>query len=122
MILDVTTRTVEPDITVFELAGRLTLGNLLSQAEHALRASIDGGCRKLVIDLARLDFMDSAGIGMLAMCAGLIGKAGGEFRVAGANGRVQELLEIVRLGQVVTLAPDVEQACRSLQPGSASAA
>jgi hypothetical protein len=58
------------DITVVELIGRLHLGNSLGFAENALNRLIDGGLRKLVLDLAGLDYIDSAGLGMVIFCSG----------------------------------------------------
>ena len=65
------------DVTVVEMAGRLNLGNSLSYAENAVIRLIDGGTRKLVIDLARLDHIDSSGLGMLILCGGRMEQSGG---------------------------------------------
>src|SRR5665213_1843073 len=46
------------DVTVVEISGHLLLGDSLSDAENSVNRLIDGGTRKLVIDLARLDHMD----------------------------------------------------------------
>ena len=51
MITETKTHRVEPDITVFGISGRLTLGSLLQSVESQIRELIDGGARKLVIDL-----------------------------------------------------------------------
>ena len=120
MILDVNTRLVEPDITVLELIGRLTLGNRLTEVERSIRETIVNGCKRLVLDLAKLDFMDSSGVGMLVMCAGAMDQAGGQMRVSGANARVSQVFEIVHLGRVVPIVSDSDAACRSFT-GSGSA-
>jgi anti-anti-sigma factor len=65
MIIGTKTRRVQPDITVVEISGHLNLGNNLMQLEHMLKGLIAEGMRKLAIDLAALNFIDSAGIGML---------------------------------------------------------
>jgi ABC-type transporter Mla MlaB component len=74
VITETRTHTIEPDITVFEISGRLNLGNLLMSVENAVRGLIDAGTRKLVIDLAGLNAIDSAGIGMLVGCNGHMDK------------------------------------------------
>jgi len=112
MILDVNTRRVEPGITVLELIGRLTLGNRLTEVERFIKETIQQqGCRRLVLDLAKLEFMDSSGVGMLVMCAGAMDQAGGQIRLAGANPRVTQVFEIVHLGRVVPILADAAAAC-----------
>ena len=108
------TRVVEPDTTVVEISGRLNLGNSLSYAETSVKRLIADGSRKLVIDLAGLDFIDSAGIGMLISCGGEMEQAGGAFRVAGAHGAIARAFEIVHMSRIVVLEADVETACRNL--------
>ena len=103
MLLEVNTRRVEPGIIVIELNGRMTLGYRLAELEYSIKDMIQQGCRKLVIDLTKLDSMDSSGVGLLAMCAAAIKKAGGEMRVAGANARVSRVFEITRLDDAVAI-------------------
>jgi anti-sigma B factor antagonist len=121
MILDVTTRAVPPDITVFELKGRLTLGNRLTEAEHAIKSEIGAGCRKMVLDLGQLDFIDSAGLGLLVMCAGAMEREGGRLCVASSNVHVVHVFEITHLERVMALHPDAQSACQSLGAGTAAA-
>jgi anti-sigma B factor antagonist len=123
MILDVNTRRVEPGITVLELIGRLTLGNRLTEVERFIKETIQQqGCRRLVLDLAKLEFMDSSGVGMLVMCAGAMDHAGGQIRLAGANPRVTQVFEIVHLGRVVQILADAAAACGSFtDAGTATA-
>lgn len=121
MILDCTTRAAEPDITIFELKGRLTLGTRLTEIEWAIRTAIQGGCRKLVLDLEHLDFIDSAGLGMLVMCAGLMSQCQGRLCVAAATPRVAQVFEVTNLELMVALHPTADSACRSLAEDAAAA-
>lgn len=109
MILDVTT-SEKNGFTVVALKGRLSLGNLLVNTENKLRQMIEAGPVKLVLDLTELDYMDSAGIGMLMMCAGNARSRGGEFSVAGPNDRVRKIFQIANVDQVINVYPTVEAA------------
>ena len=107
-------RQVEPGLTVVELTGHLNLGNELMTVEASVKSVIDDGARKLVIDVTRLDYIDSAGIGMLVACNGRIEKAGGKMRVSGAQGSVAKTFEVVHMDLITSLDPDLDSACRNL--------
>jgi anti-sigma B factor antagonist len=122
MILDLSTQHVDPDITVFELRGRLTLGNRLTEIEHTIKNAIQSGCAKLVLDLSRLDFIDSAGVGTLVMCAAAMEQSGGRMCVATGNSRIVHVFEVTHLERVVALHADAESACQSLGASGTAAA
>jgi len=107
-------RQVEPDLTVVELTGHLNLGNELMTVESSIRRLIDEGARKLVMDVTNLDYIDSAGIGMLVGCNGQIERAGGKMRVAGAQGAVARVFEVVHLDRITSLDADVDSALKNL--------
>ena len=107
-----TTRTVEPDITIFEINGRLTLGNRLIDMEDRMRKLIAQGARKLVLDLAGLEYIDSAGVGTLMMTAGLVREANGRMVIARPQARVAEVFRIVHLERAVPMFPDIDAACK----------
>lgn len=111
---------MEPDITVFEISGRLNLGNLLQSAESAIRGLIDGGARKLVIDLTGLNAIDSSGIGTLVSCAGHMGQLGGRMRLAGAQGSVAKVFEMVHMDRIIPLDADLGVACGSFGTDAAA--
>ena len=108
------------DVTVVEMSGRLHLGNSLMYAENAINRLIDGGTRKLVIDLARLDHLDSSGLGMLIGCSGRMEQSGGRMRVACAGGAVSQVFELVHAGRILQLDADLESACRNLSTQSST--
>jgi len=111
LITETKTSRVEPDITVFEISGRLNLGNLLQSVESSIRALIDGGARKLVIDLAGLTAIDSSGIGMLVACGGRMDHMGGQVRVTGAQGPVAKVFEMVHMSRIIPIDADLTTAC-----------
>ena len=121
MINEMKLSQVDPGITVAAIIGRLTIGNLLLSMQNSICKGVDGGAKKLVVDLTNLDSIDSAGIGMLIHVQGHINQAGGQVRVAGAKGAVARSFEIVHMHRVMQLDPDLESACASLAGNAASA-
>jgi anti-sigma B factor antagonist len=114
-------RQVEPDVTVVELSGHLNLGNELMSLEATVKRAIQEGVRKLVFDLTKLDYIDSAGIGMLVGCNGQMDRAGGKMRVAGAHGTVAKAFEVVHMDRIMALDADIETAMKNLAAGSVGA-
>ncbi len=108
------------DVTVVEVSGRLHLGNSLSYAENSINRLIDDGARKLVIDMTRVDYIDSSGLGMLIFCGGHMEQSGGRMRVAGASGSVVRILEISHADRVLQLDPDLASACEKLSAQGAA--
>jgi len=114
-------RQVEPDLIVVELSGHLNLGNELMSLESAVKRLIQDGARKLVMDLTKLDYIDSAGIGMLVGCNGQMDRAGGKMRVAGAQGSVAKAFGVVHMDRITSLDADVATALANLTTDSAGA-
>ena len=120
MMLETEIFTFEPDITGICCAGRFTLGNRLSETETHINSLIAGGKRKLVLDLTQVEFVDSAGLGVIMRAFGELEQAGGQLRIAGANDQVQRLFDITHTGAILTIDPDLVTSVRKMQDGSAT--
>ncbi len=114
MVVQFATRQIEPEITVMDFSGRLTLGNQLIDIEHAITDHIRQGGRKLVLELSKLDFMDSAGVGALVLCSSAMKKTGGKMVLAGAAGKVKQVLELTSLDRIIEMYSDLSSACEAL--------
>ena len=110
MVVDIAVQELSPGVTTISFTGRLVLGNRLGEVEHAIREKIKQGCRKLVLDFSGLKFIDSAGIGMLAVCFGAMEREGGKIAIAGATNHVNQLLEMTHLNRLFGMYPDVASA------------
>jgi anti-sigma B factor antagonist len=107
MTLSLTTRRHGADIIVVELAGRITLGRDSGQIEAKMVKLLDEGTRKIVIDLSKVDYIDSTGIGKIAYCFGRITQSGAQaFR-------------ITRLDTAIKFFPDANSACADLATAQA---
>jgi anti-anti-sigma factor len=111
-----------PDITGISCAGRFTLGNRLSETEGLINSLINDGVRKLVLDLTHVEFVDSAGLGVIMHAFGELEQLGGRLRISGANEHVQRLFTITHTGTILTLDPDLVTSIRKMQDGKATSA
>ena len=120
MILATEVFQFEPDITGVSCSGRFTLGTRLSETEALMHSLIENGTRKLVLDLTHVDFVDSAGLGIIMRVFGEIGQRGGQFRIAGAHQQVQRLFEITHTAAILSVDPDLVTSVKKLQNAQAA--
>ena len=114
MIVNVKTHELAPNIAAMSFAGRLIRGHRWNDIEYVVRERVAQGLRKLVLDFSELEYIDSSGIGFIAVCVSVIEKAGGRLAVAGAAGHVKELLMMTHLDRVVEIFPDLPSAQSAL--------
>ena len=105
MLLNVEKKQMAPDIVVLELTGRLSLGRESQRVQWQVEELLRENARKVILDLSGLELIDSMGIGVIMFGAGQLNKAGGELRVAGAKGFVQDVLKLAKVDIVVGCYP-----------------
>jgi anti-sigma B factor antagonist len=102
---EIQTKHLQPDIVVLEITGRITIGRECKQLEWAVDSLVREKRKKIIFDLTGLTHIDSTGIGILVMSAGQVKEGGGELRVAGASGHVEQVLKMTSVHQIVGLYP-----------------
>ena len=108
-------RLIAPDVTVMEFSGRMHTGTNLSTIEDALLKLIrTDGVRKLVLDFANLERIDSAAIGVIVMTVGEMGKNGGTTRLCGPKGMVADSFEVVHMSRIAPVDATVDEAIAAL--------
>lgn len=86
-----------PDATaVVTLSGQMTLGTSLKVADSQISGIIADGVTKLVIDLTGVDYMDSAGLGMVVYVFGAIREKQGTLRICSVAPRLLTLLQLTK--------------------------
>ncbi len=86
-----------PDATaVITLSGQMTLGTSLKVADSQVQGLIGDGVTKMVIDLSAVDYMDSAGLGMLVYVFGTLREKTGILRICGVAPRLLSLLKLTK--------------------------
>jgi len=117
MSLNIEKRRVGADVIVLGLAGRITLGLECQEVEWQVEDLLKEHQKKIIFDFSELKYLDSTGVGILVMCSGKVKQAGGELRIVGAQGIVEQTLKMTRVDQIVTLYATVEAAAKNLATG-----
>ncbi|OFW17266.1 MAG: hypothetical protein A3F70_10200 [Acidobacteria bacterium RIFCSPLOWO2_12_FULL_67_14] len=86
---------------------------MLSEFAGAIGALIDGGDRRLVIDLSTVTSVDSATVGCLMDLHRQADAAGGALRLCGVQKRVETMLEMTGAQDVLKVYADEASAIKS---------
>jgi len=93
-----------PEATaVITLQGNMTLGTSLKVADSQVHGAIDDGFTKIVIDLTEVDYVDSAGLGLLIFTYGTLNEKGGALRLCGVAPRVLSLLQLTKTDSLLPI-------------------
>ena len=100
---------VVADRLTARLDGELSYGTC-APALELLTDAIERGESKLVLDLSRLGFCDSAGLRLLVQLEELTGKAGGWLRLAAPPQQMLQILTVTNLHRFLALYPSLHHA------------
>jgi anti-sigma B factor antagonist len=84
------------DITVLDLDGTFALG-AHADFKHQVESAITNGSRKLLINLAKVNYMDSSGLGELISGYAQMQRVSGKMKLLHLNQRLIQLLIITKL-------------------------
>jgi len=101
------------DVTVLDAAGRITLGEGTSTLRDAIKAIVDSGSRKVLLNLGEVNYIDSSGIGELVSAFTTVTNQGGQLKLLNLNKRIQDLLQITKLYTVFEVHDDEAASIRS---------
>jgi len=90
---------------VIEVAGSLTLGTSLKVLDSQIQNLLAGDVRDLLVNLAGVDYMDSAGLGLLVHAYGQLNAKQGAMRLTGVQPRIMDLLRMTKLDTFLTIEP-----------------
>jgi anti-sigma B factor antagonist len=101
------------DVVVLELAGEATLDAEERRLRDVVTDLIASGRTKIVLDLARVPYVDSVGVGEMVRAYSAVVRAGGAFRLAAATRRVRDVLDATQLLPVLRHFETVDAAVAS---------
>ena len=112
MSVKLTTRQVG-DVTVVDVAGRITLGEGSSALRDSVRDMVSKNQKKILLNLGDVSYIDSSGIGELVSGFTTVTNGGGNLKLLNLNKRVKDLLQITKLYTVFEVHEDEAGAIRS---------
>jgi anti-sigma B factor antagonist len=107
----------EYDIDIVSITGRLVAADA-PEARESLKAIVEAGEGKLIVDLSGVSFIDSSGLSVLISAFKLIRSKGGRMLLSGISKNVQTLLELTRLSEIFEMYATTEAAKESISKAS----
>ena len=99
-------------VRIFDLHGRLTIGDSSDQLTTALTSVLQEGARKVIIDLNGVPQIDSSGISTLVRMSVSLGREGGMLHLICKPGRVLDALTVTRLVEAIPTFDTLAKAAR----------
>jgi anti-anti-sigma factor len=112
--MNIIERTIN-DVTVLDIEGDLALDENALFRNH-VSGVIDAGVRKLIVNLARVKYMDSCGLGELISCFTELQRLSGQVKLLHPNDRLQYLLAITKLDSMFEIFDSEPAAVSSFAP------
>ena len=88
-------------IHVFDVHGRLTIGDSSEQLTMALQSVLQAGAKKVIVLLDGVPQIDSSGISSLVRISIALCREGGTLRLVCKPGRVRDALTVTRLVEAI---------------------
>jgi anti-sigma B factor antagonist len=101
------------DVTVLDLHGKILIGEGDDALREAVTRLVDGGRTKLLLNLADVPYVDSAGLGEIVRCYTTVSRKGGRLKLVNLTKKIQDLLAITKLLTVFETYDSEDEAVRS---------
>jgi anti-sigma B factor antagonist len=99
---------------VISASGDFHLGGATRNFREAVQYELDQGERQILINLARVRSIDSAGVGELVWAQSAARRAGGSVSMVNVPPRIESILRLMRLLLVIDVWPNETSAIHSL--------
>ena len=104
-------------IHILELNGRITMGEEVTAFRQKLRDLAQIADAKVILNMQRIDYVDSTGLGAIVMGSSAVRATGGTIKLVNLNRRNVELLVATKLATLFEIFNDEQDAVNSFFPG-----
>jgi anti-sigma B factor antagonist len=84
-------------ITVLEIEGRIVLGEESNSFRERVKSLLAAGKRKIVLNMAHVSYIDSAGLGTLVATFHSARSQGATLKLANLGSKFREVLQVTKL-------------------------
>jgi len=85
------------DVVILDLHGKILIGEGDDALRDAVNRLADSGKSKILLNLADVPYVDSAGLGEIVRCYTTVSKKGGKLKLLNLTAKIRDLLAITKL-------------------------
>lgn len=108
------------EVTVIDIEGKIMLGDGDVLVKQTIDDFLAQGRKQFLLNLARVPYIDSAGLGQIIRCFTAIRKSGGALKLLSPNAKVVDLLSVTKLLNVFDWYNEESGALGSFAPKASS--
>ena len=101
------------DVVILDLKGKITLGEGDELLKDKVNSLVNQGHKKIVLNLAGVPYIDSAGLGEVVRTYTTVSRQGGNLKLLNLTKRITDLLSITKLLTVFETYESENDAIRS---------
>ena len=101
------------DVTVFDLKGKILIGDSIDVLREAIKESLDKAEKNIVLNFNAVPYLDSTGLGEVVRSYTSVKKEDGVIKIANLTDKVQDLLSVTKLITVFEVFDTVDEAVDS---------
>jgi len=102
------------DISIILIDSNTLGGPGANQLSDNIRSLIEAGSKKFIIDMKKVEWMNSSGLGILIAALNTVKNRGGELCLLNIQKKTEQLLTITKLDRVFKIFNTEEEAVASL--------
>ena len=104
-------------VAILDVSGQVTSGGGDTMLQEAIDTLVASGMTKILMNLSKVDFMDSAGVGELVASHRMVERFGGKLKVLSASAKVRSSLSTAKLLPLFEVFDDEAEALESFADG-----
>ncbi len=85
------------DVRILDCSGKITLGEGTMAVRNTVRDILKDNGKKIILNLANVNYIDSSGIGELVSTYTTVTNNGGQLKLLNLTKKIHELLQITKL-------------------------
>ena len=101
------------DVSILDLHGKIQIGEGDEALRNAVARLLQAGKKKILLNLAEVPYVDSAGLGEIVRCYTTVSREGGRLKLVNLTKKLQDLLAITKLLTVFETYDSEEQGVSS---------
>jgi anti-sigma B factor antagonist len=101
------------EVVVFDVSGRVMGGPDADLFHDQVKKTLSGGKKNILVNLAKVNWINSTGLGILIAAYTSINDAGGHFKLANISDRIESILMVTKLSGIFEAYETEEEALAS---------